>query len=48
MTDGSTTTVATLGKENGFFGNLKVKILLPPTLKKSKARCGKLAAKHLD
>jgi hypothetical protein len=34
LTDGSAAAVAMLGKENGFFGNPKVKIPLPPTLKK--------------
>lgn len=34
LTDGSAAAVAALGRENGFFGNPKVKIPLPPTLKK--------------
>jgi hypothetical protein len=34
LTDGSAAAVAVLGEENGFFGNPKVKIPLPPTLKK--------------
>ena len=34
LTDGSAAAVAMLGKENGFFGNPKVKIPLPPTLQK--------------
>lgn len=34
LNDGSLAVVAKLGVENGFFGNPKVKIPLPPTLKK--------------
>jgi hypothetical protein len=34
LNDGSIAAVGKLGKENGFFGNPKVKIPLPPTLKK--------------
>ena len=32
LTDGSAAAVGLLGKENGFFGNAKVKIPLPPAL----------------
>ena len=32
LTDGSAAAVSLLGKENGFFGNAKVKIPLPPAL----------------
>ncbi len=34
LTDGSAAAVGLLGKENGFFGNAKVKIPLPPALEK--------------
>jgi hypothetical protein len=34
LTDGSAAAVGLLGKENGFFGNPKVKIPLPPALEK--------------
>ncbi len=34
LTDGSAAAVNLLGKENGYFGNPKVKIPLPPSLKK--------------
>lgn len=34
LTDGSAAAVAKLGVENGFFGNPKVKIPLPPSLRK--------------
>lgn len=34
LTDGSAAAVGLLGKENGFFGNPKVKIPLPPALQK--------------
>jgi hypothetical protein len=34
LTDGSAAAVSLLGKENGFFGNPKVKIPLPPTLQR--------------
>lgn len=34
LTDGSIAAVNLLGKENGYFGNPKVKIPLPPSLKK--------------
>jgi len=34
LTDGSAAAVKLLGRENGYFGNAKVKIPLPPALKK--------------
>lgn len=34
LTDGSATAVKLLGSENGYFGNAKVKIPLPPSLQK--------------